>query len=73
MILAAGAYEWLGTISALVNFVAGDHDPVVDRRLLCRLRDEHPAVSVQIWPGRHDLPLIQADRCAGTIAEALPR
>ena len=54
MILEAGAYEWLGTISAPVNFVAGDHDPVVDRRFLCRLRDGHPAVSVQIWPGRHD-------------------
>jgi len=68
VILDAGGADWLGTIDKHVQFVAGDHDRVVDRRFLVHLGAAHRVV-VQIWPGRHDLPLVEPERCATTIAD----
>jgi len=70
VILDGGAAEWLGTINAPVQFVAGDRDRVVDRRFLIHLRAAQ-RVAVEIWPGRHDLPLVEPERCAATIADFL--
>ncbi len=72
VILDAGGAEWLRTVDAPVQFVAGDRDRVVDRRFLVHLRASH-RVAVQIWPGRHDLPLVDPDRCATTIADFVAR
>jgi len=68
VILDAGGADWLRTIDTPVQFVTGDRDPVVDRRFLVDLRVVH-RVDVQIWPGRHDLPLVEPERCATAIAD----
>jgi len=71
VILDAGACAWLDMIDVPVEFVAGGDDPVVDRPLLLLLADGRPRVTVALWPGRHDLPLVAAERCAATIADCL--
>lgn len=68
VILDAEGAEWLAAIHTPVQFVAGDRDRVVDRGFLVHLRATH-RVAVQIWPGRHDLPLVQPGRCATTVAD----
>lgn len=68
VILDAGGVEWFRTVDTPMQFVAGDRDRVVDRRFLALLRAAH-RVAVQIWPGRHDLPLVEPERCATTIAD----
>jgi len=68
VILDAGAAEWLGAVDTPVRFVAGNRDPVVDRQFLVHLGAAHGVV-VELWPGRHDLPLVEPERCAMTIAD----
>jgi len=67
VILEARGADWLTAIDVPVQLVVGDRDRVVDRRFLLHLRDEH-GVTVQVWPGRHDLPLAEPERCATSIA-----
>jgi len=68
VILDAGGTQWLGAVDTAVQFIAGDRDRVVDRRLLVNLQAAQ-RVTVQIWPGRHDLPLVNPVRCATRIAD----
>lgn len=70
VILDAKALDWLGTTESPVRLVAGDHDPVVDHQLL-RDVGAISGVEVEIWPGRHDLPLVEPERCATLIAGLL--
>jgi len=70
VILDAEAANWLATIEAPVQFVAGSRDPVVDRRFLGHLA-ETSGTALQVWPGRHDLPLAEAERCATAIIDGL--
>ncbi len=68
VILDAEAADWLATIEAPVQLVAGNRDPVVDRQFLSHL-DATSNIALEIWSGRHDLPLVEAKRCATTIID----
>jgi len=70
VILDAEAADWLAPIKVPVQLVAGNRDPVVDREFLSHLGST-PGVALQIWSGRHDLPLVEAQRCATAIVDAL--
>jgi len=70
VILDAEAADWLAKIEAPVQLVAGSSDRVVDRKLLSRLASR-PGIALQIWSGRHDLPLVEAKRCGAAIVHAL--
>ncbi|MGI8777358.1 MAG: alpha/beta fold hydrolase [Acidimicrobiales bacterium] len=72
VILDAEAADWLPMIEAPVQLVAGNRDPVVDREFLSDLGST-PGIALQIWSGRHDLPLVEAKRCATAIVDALDR
>jgi len=68
VILDTRAVEWLDDIDVPVQFVAGNRDPVVNRRFLLQL-ERATGATVGIWPGRHDLPLAESHHCATTIAK----
>ncbi len=68
VILDAGAVGWLDTAGPPVRFVAGNRDRVVHRHFLQQL-GLAAGVTVEIWPGRHDLPLVDGERCAAAISE----
>lgn len=70
VILAAEASTWLDQINCPVHLVAGDHDPVVDHAYLRRLTNEHRAIELTEWPGRHDLPLSRPTDCVALMAAA---
>lgn len=67
VLLAGGAYRWLDVARCPVHLVAGDRDPVVDRALLSELGSRLDAVTVDVWPGDHHLPLRSASRCVDLI------
>ena len=71
VILDAQAGTWLKTLTIPVRFIAGDKDPRVDLDYLHKLVATHPNVTLDVWAGGHDLPLVQADRCAAAIADAI--
>jgi len=71
VILDAEAADWLAAIEAPVHLVAGRRDPVVDHPFLIHL-GATAGITVETWPGRHDLPIAQADRCATEIVGARP-
>jgi len=68
VILDAGAVGWLETVDAPVRFVAGNRDRVIHHQFLLQLGST-AGVAVEIWPGRHDLPLVEGERCATALAE----
>lgn len=68
VLLAAEASTWLDAISCPVQFVAGDHDPVVDLAYLRWLTGRHDHVGLSEWPGPHELPLTRPAECASVIA-----
>ena len=68
VILDADALGWLDAIDVPIVFIAGDHDPVVDHDLLVFLGETRPGITVHTWIGEHDLPLVEAERCAAAIA-----
>ncbi|MDQ6782656.1 MAG: alpha/beta hydrolase [Actinomycetota bacterium] len=70
VILEDGAREWVEAIVVPVELVAGDHDPVVDAVFLASLAPT-TGIDVRLWPGRHDLPLVDAWRCEAAIADFL--
>ncbi len=70
VILDSGAGRWVGRVDVPVELVAGDRDQVVDRRFLTSLVLT-TGIEVHVWPGRHDLPLVDPRRCAATIAAFL--
>ncbi|HWC11253.1 MAG TPA: hypothetical protein VG455_08530 [Acidimicrobiales bacterium] len=47
--------------------MAGDADRAMDLPFLASLATRHDHLDVQIWPGRHDLPLAQPRRCADLV------
>lgn len=63
VILAADASGWLDRITCPVRLVAGDRDPVVDRRHLRHLARRHAGVELAEWPGGHNLPLARPEDC----------
>ena len=67
MILAAEAHRWLDDIAIPVHLVAGRSDRIVDLSFLSALAASHARVDLDVWPGRHDLPLAQPERCAALI------
>ena len=67
VILAAEAHQWLADIAIPVHLVAGRSDRVVDLPFLTALAHAHTDVDVDVWPGGHDLPLVQPQRCAALI------
>ena len=73
VILDTDAAGWLDSVNTPITFVAGDRDPVVDLAFLDQLTDSRPHVSVEVWPGGHDLPLVEPERCADTMARVLLR
>jgi|CXWL01.1.fsa_nt_gi pimeloyl-ACP methyl ester carboxylesterase len=54
-----------------VHLVAGDGDPVVDLAYLRALSERNPQITLEVWPGSHDLPLRQARRCCETVLDRL--
>ncbi len=70
VILDAEAADWLATIDVPVQFVAGNRDPVVDHTFLSHLV-RTTGIALQVWSGRHDLPLVEANRCVTAISDAL--
>lgn len=67
VILAAEASRWLDDIDIPVHLVAGESDRVVDLSFLTALAADHANVEADVWPGGHDLPLAQPQRCAALI------
>lgn len=70
VILADGARRWVERVDVPIELVAGDRDPVVDRGFLTSW-GATAGIDVRVWPGRHDLPLVDARRCAAAIADFL--
>ena len=69
VILAADASHWLDELVIPVHLVAGHSDRALDMPFLASLATRHPNVDLQTWPGRHDLPLAQPQRCLELIAQ----
>lgn len=67
VIVAAEAHRWLDDIGIPVHLVAGRADRVVDLSFLTTFAAGHAHVEVDVWPGGHDLPLVQPRRCAALI------
>ena len=63
VVLRGDAATWIPTIGARVALIAGDRDPVTDLGLLGELAEANPRVTLEVWPGDHDLPLRDPDRC----------
>jgi pimeloyl-ACP methyl ester carboxylesterase len=61
----------LGTIGVPVQLIAGCEDPVLDLAFLRELADAHEHVTLELWPGGHDLPLVAAQRCASALGQSL--
>jgi len=70
VILSADTDTWIDRIRCPVHLVAGVDDPVVDHAHLREVSASHANVSYDERPGRHDLPLTEASRCAGLIGRA---
>lgn len=73
VMLSAHGIEWLGQIAAPINIVVGEHDRIGDRALLEQLARRHAHVTVETWPGGHDLPLTHPDECVAAILDAARR
>jgi len=70
VILAADAFSWLAEVTHPVRFIAGDRDRVVDVAFLRLLEREYTNLSIELWPGGHDLPLAFPLDCRQAIGEA---
>ena len=73
VILDAQAGTWLESVTIPVRLIAGTDDPRVDLAYLQKLATTHPRVTLDVWPGAHDLPLVHTDRCTSAIADAADR
>jgi len=60
-------------MSVPVHLIAGEQDAVVDRAFLRELADAYPHVRLEEWPGGHDLPLNQPERCVDALRAAARR
>ena len=72
VILAANIAGSLQDLDVPIHFIAGDSDRVVDLDLLRCIADRRNNMTLDIWPGRHDLPITQPERCCAAIAASLP-
>ena len=71
VVLQGHASVWIPQLEVPVRMIAGELDPVTDLALLSRLAESNPAVSLEIWPGDHDLPLRTPDKCVQALERAL--
>jgi len=56
-----------------LHLIAGGQDPVVDLEFLRELARDHAHVQLEEWPGGHDLPLRQPERCVATLRSVMRR
>ncbi len=70
VVLQGHASAWLSEISVPVRLIAGDRDPVTDLELLRSLAASNPLIQLEIWPGDHDQPLRDPDRCVAALLAA---
>lgn len=66
MIAAEGARD-LERLSIPVRLICGEGDRVVDRDLLREIAASRPNLTLETWPGDHDLPLVAPERCVDAI------
>ena len=71
VIVAAGGSDWLTQVNVPVRLVVGDDDPVTDAAFLAELTASLPSVTLSVWSGGHDLPLIHPYKCVHAIRTAL--
>lgn len=69
VILAAEGRDWLTAVHSPVRLIAGDRDRVVDHHFLSRLPGEVDGLTVDVWAGAHDLPLVRPRDCVEAIAQ----
>lgn len=69
VILEAEGRDWLTELRSPVRLIAGDGDRVVDRDFLGHLPGEVDGLSVDVWKGAHDLPLVRPRECVEAIAQ----
>ena len=68
VIQTADAIVWLQELRCPVVVVAGDHDQLVDLKLLHELSATRPTIALRVVQGaKHDLPLRFADYCVALI------
>jgi len=70
VILANGAPSWLRQVRCPLRLIAGAGDPVVDHAFLAQAAAHSEGVTVETWPGGHDLPLARPDECVLAIGRA---
>jgi pimeloyl-ACP methyl ester carboxylesterase len=67
LVLGQDATRDLERIRVPVHLVAGDGDSVVELEFLRELVTMHPQVRLEMWPGGHDLPLRDPERCVAAL------
>ncbi len=67
LVLAAPGLRDLEHLSLPVRLIAGESDRVVELDLLRRIAADVPNVTLELWPGGHDLPLVAPERCVEAI------
>lgn len=70
-LIEADAPALLGEVSAPVHVVVGANDAIPDRVLLAEQSSAGLLASLAIWPGDHDLPLVQRSRAVALLRTAL--
>ena len=56
-----------------VDLIAGREDPVLDPAWLAELAESAPNVTLELWPGAHDLPLTSAPRMVDSLTQRWTR
>lgn len=61
----------LDRVECPVRLVAGKDDLVLDLRYLRKLAEMRSNVTLELWPGDHDLPLVAPEQCVEIVQEML--
>jgi pimeloyl-ACP methyl ester carboxylesterase len=67
LVLAAQARQDLEQLEIPVRLIAGESDRVVDVDLLRELAASRENATLERWPGDHDLPLVDPERCVDAL------
>ncbi len=67
VIVESASLGWLREATYPVHFVVGSRDEIPDLDALTAASSELDVVSVEVWPGDHNLPLTDPERCCQLI------
>lgn len=67
LVIESKGVDDLAQLQIPVRLIAGESDRVVDIELLAELAASRPNVTLERWPGEHDLPLVAPERCVDAL------